>query len=52
MHFSDKHNVAVYILVAINIHVVNGMDGGNYVCDVLDYNTVTWWNCDDDNIPK
>ena len=32
MHFSDKHNVAVYILVAINIHVVNGMDGGNYVC--------------------
>ena len=21
------------------------MDKGHYVCDVLDYNTGTWWNC-------
>ena len=20
---------------------------GTYFCDVLDYNTGTWWNCDD-----
>ena len=22
------------------------MDSGNYVWDVLDYITLTWWNCD------
>ena len=22
------------------------MDKGHYVCDVLDHNTGTWWNCD------
>ena len=28
------------------------MDKGHYVCDVLDYNTVTWWNCDDETITQ
>ena len=28
------------------------MDKGHYVCDVLDYNTGTWWNFDDDTKPQ
>ena len=28
------------------------MDSGHYACDILDYNTGTWWNCDDDTITK
>ena len=28
------------------------MDSGHYVCDVLDYNTGTWWRCDDDTTIK
>ena len=28
------------------------MDKGHYVCDVLYYNTRTWWNCDDDTITQ
>ena len=26
------------------------MDSGHYVCDILDYNTGTWWRCDDEII--
>ena len=26
------------------------MDSGHHICDVLYYNTGTWWNCDDDTI--
>ena len=26
------------------------MDSGHCVCDVLDYNTWTWWICDNDII--
>ena len=47
MSFSGKNYEAVYIPVAIKIHVVKGMDICHYVCDVLDYNTRTWCNCDD-----
>ena len=47
MSFSGKHDEAVYILVAIKLHAGNDINSGNYVCDVLDYNTGTWWNCDD-----
>ena len=36
----------LYILVSIKLHIGNDMDQGNYVCDVLDYNTGTWWNCE------
>ena len=28
------------------------MDQGHYVCDVLDYNTGTWWKCDDEIVTK
>ena len=28
------------------------MDKGHFVCDILDYNTVTWWNCDDEKITQ
>ena len=38
----------LYIIVSIKIHIGNDMDEVKYVCDVLDYNTGTWWNCDDE----
>ena len=28
------------------------MDSGHYVCDILYYNTGTWWNYNDDTITK
>ena len=28
------------------------MDQGNYVCDVLDYNTETWWDYDDEKVTQ
>ena len=28
------------------------MISGHYVCDILEYNIVTGWNCDDDTITK
>ena len=28
------------------------MNNGHYYCGVLDYNTGTWWGCDDDNISE
>ena len=28
------------------------MDKGHYVYDLLDYNTGTWWNCDDETITQ
>ena len=28
------------------------MDKGHSLCDVLGYNTVTWWNCDDEKITQ
>ena len=38
-----------FILFSLSIlYIGNDMDQGHYVCDVLDYNTVTWWNCDDE----
>ena len=50
MSFSGEHDEANYIIVVINIHVVNDIYSGNYVCGVLDYNTGTCWNCDDNTI--
>ena len=50
MSFSGKHDEVFYILVSIKLHVGKYMDSGHYFCDVLDYNTVMWWNCDDDTI--
>ena len=48
MSFPDKHAEVLYIPVFIKIHISNDMDKGNYFCDVLGYNTGTWWNFDDD----
>ena len=50
MSFSGKNDKAVYILFSIKQNVGKDMDSGHYVCDVLDYNTGTWWNYDDDTI--
>ena len=47
MSFPNNPEV-LYILVSIKLHIGNYMDKGHYVCDVLDYNTGTWWNCDDE----
>ena len=47
MFFPDNPEV-LYIIVYINLHIGNDMDKGHHVCDVLDYNTGTWWNCDDE----
>ena len=46
MFFTKKREV-LYILVSVKLHIGNNMDQINYACDVLDYNTETWWNCDD-----
>ena len=37
-------------MVSININLRKDMDSGHYICDVLYYNTGTWWGCDDDII--
>ena len=42
----------IYILVSINIHIGNGTNKGHYVCDILEYNTGTCWNCDDTTMTK
>ena len=50
MSFPGEHAEMVYILVSIKLNICKDMDSGQYVCDVLDYNKGTWWNCDDDKI--
>ena len=52
MFFPDKHPKVLYILVSIKLHIVNDIDMGHCVCDVLYYNTGTWWNCDDYTITQ
>ena len=42
----------LYILVSIQIDIVNDRDKVHYVCDLLDCNTETWWNCDDETITQ
>ena len=42
----------INILISIKLHNGNDMDQGYYVFDVLDYNTGTWWNCDDEIITQ
>ena len=51
MSFPNNSEV-IYIIVYINLHIGNDTDKGQYVCDVLDYNTGTWWNCDDETITQ
>ena len=50
MSFPGEDTEMLYIIVSMNLHIGNDMDSGHYVCDVLDYNTWTWRNCDDDTI--
>ena len=42
----------IYVLVSIKYHNGNDMDQGQYICDILDYITGTWWKCDDEIITK
>ena len=49
--FKDNPEV-IYIIVSIKLRIGNDMDKGHYVCDVLDYNTGTWWDCDDETITQ
>ena len=51
MSFPNNSEV-LYILVSIKLHIGTDMDKGQYVCYVLDYNTGTWWNCDDEKITQ
>ena len=52
MSFPDKHPNVLYILVSIKLHIVSGMDKGHYICFVLYYYTVTWWNNNDKTITQ
>ena len=52
MSFPDIDAKVLYIIVSIKLHIVNDMDKGHYICDVLYYNTGKWWNCDDTTINK
>ena len=52
MSFLCKHTEVVYILVSIKLHIGKSMDSGYYMCDILDHNTGTWRNCDDDTMTK
>ena len=52
MSFPDKYSEVIYILAYIKLHIGNDIYKGHYVCDVLDYSTVTWCNCDDDTITQ
>ena len=42
----------IYVLVSIKYYIANDLDQVHYVCDVLDYNTGTWWKCDDEIVTK
>ena len=52
MYFLVIDAEVLYIIVSIKLHIGNDMDKGHYVCDVLDYNTGTWWDCDDAKITQ
>ena len=47
-----KNPKLIYVLVSIKFHIGNDIDQGHYVCDVLDYNTGTWWNCEDEIVTE
>ena len=52
MSFTGIDSEVLYIIVSIKLHIGKDMDKGYYVCDVLDRNTGTWRNCDDDTITQ
>ena len=51
MSFPNDPKV-IYVLAYIKFHIGNDMDHRNYVCDVLDYNIGTGWNCDDEIVTE
>ena len=51
MSFPNDPKV-IYIILSIKLDIGNDMDQGHFVCDVLDYNTGTWWNCDDEKVTQ
>ena len=51
MSFTDNPELP-YILVYIELQIADEMYKGHCVCDVLDYNTGTWRNCDDKTITQ
>ena len=52
MSFTGTYDETIYILVSTKLHIGDDMDKVHYVCDVLYYNTGTWWNCGDDTITQ
>ena len=52
MSFTGIDSEVLYTLVSIKLHIGKNMDTVHCVCDVLDYNIGTWWNCDDDTITQ
>ena len=52
MSFPGLYAEVLYNIFFIKLHIGNDLDKGQYVCDVLDYNIGTWWNCDDDTITQ
>ena len=52
MSFPGIYSEVLYIFVSIKPHISQDMDKGHYVCDILDYNTGTWCNFDDDTITQ
>ena len=50
--FQGKKPEVLYFIVSVKLCISKDMDKGNYIFDVLDYNTVTWRNCDDDTITQ
>ena len=52
MSFPGIDDEVLCILVFIKLRIVDDTDKGHYICDVLDYNTVAWWNWDDATITQ
>ena len=50
--FPGIDSEVLYNIFSIKLHSGKNMDKGHYVCDVLDYITGTWWNCNDDTITQ
>ena len=50
MPFLCIYSEVIYIIISTKLCIGKYIDKVHYVCDVLDYNTVTWWNCEDDTI--
>ena len=52
MSFPGIYAEVLYILVFVKIYIGSDIDKGHYVCDVLYYNTGTWWNFVDATITQ